>query len=117
VLQTAAQEFTRLESIMAKAFLISAEQKSIEPVDITDAGEIASLVGYESLASDPVGNGNDLLFFDEECFIRGSSGRFKVDKLIPVAGKGVVVGIESDGVTLTDVSLGLDELASRTIFE
>ena len=102
---------------MAKAFLITAEQKSIEPVDMNDANEIAALIGYETLASDPVGNGGDLLYFDEECFIRGSSGRFKVDKLIPVAGKGVVVGIEADGVTLTDVSLSLDELRSRTIFE
>ena len=102
---------------MAKAFLISAEQKSIEPVDMSDADEIAALIGYETVASDPVGNGNDLLFFDEECFIRGSSGRFKVDKLIPVAGKGVVVGIAADRVTLADVSLSLDELRGRTIFE
>lgn len=84
---------------------------------MTDADEIAALIGYETIESDPVGNGDNLLFFDEECFIRGSSGRFKVDKLIPVAGKGVVVGIAADGVTLTDVSLGLDELGGRTVFE
>lgn len=36
-------------------------------------------------------------FFDEECFIRGSSDRFKIDKLLPVAGKGVVVGVSADG--------------------
>ena len=101
---------------MAKAFLISAEQKSIEPVDMSDADEIAALIGYETVASDPVGKGDDLLFFDEECFIRGSSGRFQIDKLIPVAGKGVVVGIAVDGVTLADVTLSLDELRSRTMF-
>jgi len=102
---------------MAKAFLISAEQKSIEPVHLSDTNEIATLIGYETLESDTIGNGDDLLFFDEECFIRGSSGRFQIDKLIPVSGKGVVVGTEADGSTLTDVSLSLDELRKRTSFE
>ena len=102
---------------MAKAFIISAEQKSIEPIDMNNTSELAALIGYDTLASDPVGNGEDLLFFDEECFIRGSSGRFRIDKLIPVAGKGVVVGIAADGITLTDVSLSHDDLRSRTTFE
>ena len=102
---------------MTKAYLISAEQKSIEPVDLSDKNEIATLIGYETVESDKVGNGDDLLFFDEECFIRGSSGRFQIDKLIPVSGKGIVVGVEADGNTLSDVSLTLDELRSRTTFE
>ena len=102
---------------MAKAFLISAEERSIEPVDVSDTGEIATLIGYETLESDKVGNGDNLLFFDEECFIRGSLGRFQIDKLVPVSGKGVVIGMEADGSTLTDVSLSLDDLRNRTIFE
>ena len=102
---------------MAKALLISPEDKSIEPIELSDVGEVAAVVGYETIESDDIGNGTDRLFFDEECFIRGSSGRFQVDKLIPVAGKGVIVGVSGDGVTLTDVSIGRDELLGRTRFE
>jgi hypothetical protein len=102
---------------MAKAFLISPEDKSIESIELSSASEVAALVGYETIESDDIGNAGDRLFFDEECFIRGSSGRFQIDKLIPVAGKGVVVGVSADGVTLSDVSVGRDELLSRTRFE
>lgn len=102
---------------MAKAFLISPGEKSIESIDLDDLNEIAVLVGYETIESDDIGNGCDRLFFDEECFIRGSSGRFQIDKLIPVAGKGVVAGISANGDTLTDAAIGQDELISRTRFE
>lgn len=102
---------------MAKAFLISPDDKSVESIELSDVGEVAAVVGYETIESDDIGNGTDRLFFDEECFIRGSSGRFQIDKLIPVAGKGVVVGVSADGVTLSDVSIARDELLSRTRFE
>lgn len=102
---------------MAKAFLISPEDQSIESIELGDVGEIPALVGYETIASDEIGKGGDRLFFDEECFIRGSSGRFQLDKLIPVAGKGVVVGVSADGAMLTDVSVDRDDLLNRTRFE
>ena len=102
---------------MAKAYLISPGQKSIEPIELSDSNEIAALIGFETIESDDIGDGGDRLFFDEECFIRGSSGRFQIDKLIPVAGKGVVVGIAADGTTLTDVAVSLEELLGRTRFE
>lgn len=102
---------------MAKAFLISPEDKSIEAIDLSDVREVAALVGYETIESDDIDDGGDRLFFDEECFIRGSSGRFQIDKLIPVAGKGIVVGVAADGLTLCDVSVGRDELLRRTRFE
>lgn len=102
---------------MAKAFLISPEQQSIESVEVSDNAQVAGLIGYQTIESDDVGNAGDRLFFDEECFIRGATGRFQIDKLIPVAGKGVVVGVAEDGGSLTDVSLSLDELQARTRFE
>ena len=102
---------------MAKAFLISPGDKSIEPIELSDLKEVAALVGFDTIESDDIGNGVDRLFFDEECFIRGASGRFQIDKLIPVAGKGVVVGVSADGVTLTDASVDRDELLNRTRFE
>lgn len=102
---------------MAKAFLISPQEKTIEAIEVSDLQEIAALIGYDSIESDGIGDGRDRLFFDEECFIRGASGRFKIDNLIPVAGKGVVVGVSQDEVTLSDVTLGNDELLARTRFE
>ena len=102
---------------MAKACLISPGDKSIESVELSDLKVVAGLVGFDTIESDDIGNGVDRLFFDEECFIRGASGRFQIDKLIPVAGKGVVVGVSADGATLTDVSVNRDELLNRTRFE
>ena len=102
---------------MAKAFLISPADRSIESIELSDLKEVAGLVGFDTIESDDIGNGIDRLFFDEECFIRGASGRFQIDKLIPVAGKGVLAGVSADGATLTDASVSRDELLKRTRFE
>lgn len=99
---------------MARAFLISPEQQSIEPVEISSEADIAAMIGFETLESDDVSG--DRLYFDEECFIRGASGRFQIDKLIPVAGKGVVVGVTDGEGAFADVGLVIDELKSRTVF-
>jgi hypothetical protein len=102
---------------MTKAFLISPEDQSIEPIELSSENDIKQLIGFETIASDAVGSAGDRLFFDEECFIRGASGRFQIDKLIPVAGKGVVVGVAADGITLAEVSTDIDDLRGRTLFQ
>lgn len=98
-----------------KALLIDPDTQSIASIDIADIEEIRLLIGFDTLESDAVGSDGDRLFFDEECFIRGSSGRFQIDRLIPVAGKGVVVGQDAGG-QLHDVSITQDELRQRTKF-
>jgi hypothetical protein len=102
---------------MTKAILISPEDQSIEAIELSDDSDISALIGFETIESDAVGDAGDRLYFDEECFIRGTSGRFQIDTLIPVAGKGVVVGTTEDGKKLTDVTIGIDELRSRTSFQ
>jgi hypothetical protein len=102
---------------MSTGLLINPEDKTVSTVEIGDLAEVAGIVGYDTIVSDDIGNGNDRLFFDEECFIRGSSGRFQLDKLVPVAGKGVVVGVSADGATISDVELSPDELAKRLRFD
>jgi len=97
---------------MAKAFLISPDSQSIDTVEIETEKDVAELIGFDTLESDEVSDNR--LFFDEECFIRGASGRFQIDKLIPVAGRGVVVGY-ADG-KLVDVTLDVDDLRARTVF-
>ncbi|MGD1984464.1 MAG: hypothetical protein PVF93_11220 [Chromatiaceae bacterium] len=102
---------------MANAFIISSEDKTIEPIEVSGAEDVQRMIGFDTIETDDVGDAGDRLFFDEECFIRGAAGRFQIDKLIPVAGKGVVVGVAGDGKTLSDVSISLDALRERTRFE
>jgi len=101
---------------MARAIRITPQTRSIERIKIDDREDIATIIGFGTLESDAVGDGGDRLFFDEECFIRGASGRFKIDSNVPAAGIGVVVGTGPDGHTLRDVQLSLDEIAARTEF-
>ncbi len=96
-----------------KALLIDPEKQSLEPIDIQGREDIAKLIGYDTIESDAVGTAGDRLFFDEECFLRGTQGRFQVDSVIPVSGKAVLVGTADDGRTLRDVATDVDSLRSR----
>lgn len=96
-----------------KAILIDPEKQSIESVVINDRSDIMRLVGFDTLESDAIGTAGDRLFFDEECFLRGTTGRFQIDTVIPVSGKGVIVGSDENGSTLSDVVTGIDALRSR----
>lgn len=96
-----------------KAYLITPETRSIDLVDVTSMDDIKGLIGFETLESDAIGTQGDRLVFDEECFLRGASGRFQIDTVIPVAGNGVIVGVEPDGVSLRDVLTDLEDLRRR----
>ena len=96
-----------------KVYLIDAENRTIENIDVNNMDDIISLVGYETIESDAIGNEGDRLFFDEECFLKGSAGRFQIDTVIPVSGKAVLVGANEDGSTLSDVSTDMNDLRSR----
>ena len=96
-----------------KALLISPETETIEEVDIQGREDIVELVGFDTLESDEIGPDGDRLFFDEECFLRGTKGRFQIDKVIPVSGKGVIVGSSDDGATLRDVVSSVDSIKQR----
>ena len=96
-----------------KAMLITPETQTIEPIEIAARQDIAKLIGYDTIESDAVGKEGDRLYFDEECFLRGSKGRFQIDSVIPVSGKGVIVGTADDGVTLRDAATDIDDLRSR----
>ena len=96
-----------------KALLINPESRSIEAVDIGSQAELASLIGYDTIESDAVGTAGDRLYFDEECFLRGTTGRFQIDTLVPVSGRAVIVGAADDGVTLRDVASDIEDVRSR----
>lgn len=96
-----------------KAFLISPESQSIESIDIQDQNDIKSHIGYDTVISDELGD-DQHIFFDEECFLRQAKGRFQIDKLVPISGKAIIMGMSGD--TLSDVALDESALAARVNF-
>ena len=96
-----------------KALLLIPDAQSIEAIDITSVDDIIKLIGFDSVTSDQIGPEGDRLYFDEDCFLRGTSGRFQIDTVIPVSGKGIIIGSTDDGTTLKDVVSDIDSIKSR----
>lgn len=96
-----------------KAILIVPERRSVEAIDIGGREDIARLIGYDTVESDAVGADGDRLYFDEECFLRGTGSRFQVDSLIPISGKAVVVGTSAEGTVLRDAATAVEALRER----
>ena len=80
-----------------QALLITPENQSVKTIDIDGLDDIKAQVGYDTIASHPVGQGGDRIYFDEECFLRGGASRFQVDTLVPISGRAVIVGTEAGG--------------------
>jgi len=99
-----------------RASLITPATQSIEVVEIANLEDVKALIGFDTLESDAVGTAGDRLYFDEECFLRGTAGRFRIDKVIPVAGKGVVVGTSDGGLALRDVETDIEDLRRRITY-
>ncbi|MDP1644412.1 MAG: hypothetical protein Q8L71_02770 [Thiobacillus sp.] len=99
-----------------KAYLIDANTKTVSPVELAEGlPDIRRLIGYDSVDSEEIDASGDRLFFDEGCFLRDQTGkgRFKLDNLVPVADKAVVVRSSDDGTTLKDAVAGLTALQQR----
>ncbi len=98
-----------------KAYLIDAGAKTVTAVSIAGLDDVKTLIGYDSIDSDEVGASGDRLFFDESCFLReqAGKGRFRLDTLAPVAGKGVVAGSTGDAANLQDAAVELAALQQR----
>ena len=76
-----------------QVLLIDPKEKKISAIEIDDGVKgIARLIGFDSIDADEIDANGDALYFDESCFIRDQpdAGRFKLDSLAPVAGRGVV---------------------------
>ena len=71
-------------------------------IDIAGHDDIVKLIGFDTVTSDEIGPDGDRVYFDEECFLRGTSGRFQIDTVIPVSGIGVIAGSSDVGTTLRD---------------
>ena len=96
-----------------KALLINPDEQAIEAIDIDGHVDIVKLIGFDTVTSDEIGPEGDRLFFDEECFLRGTTGRFQIDTVIPVSGKGIIIGSADDGTTLKDAVSDVDSIMGR----
>jgi hypothetical protein len=100
-----------------QAFLIDAFKQSVEAVEIepTPAG-IRQSIGFDTIDSDPIDGSDDRLFFDDECFLREQPhpGRFRLDSLPPVAGRGLVAAGNLDAPRGPVISL--EALRARVKF-
>ena len=103
-----------------KAFLIDPAARRIDVVEFDGTHDaVRSLVGHPTIDSDEVEDtGGDRLFFDEECFLRGdaAAGRFQLDWLAPVSGRGVVTGPLVTGGALSDATIDAEALRARVKF-
>ena len=96
-----------------KAILIDPQERTLEEVSIDGTDDIARLIGYDTVISDEIGPGGDRLHLDEECFIRGATGRFRIDNVAPVAGRGVITGSIGAGQVLADAQSTADDIEQR----
>ena len=81
--------------------------------------EIKKLIGFDSIGTDEIDNNRNMLYFDENCFIRDNKilGRFQIGSLAPVAGVGVVVRfLDSTEMSFEKPSLSLEDLQSLVKF-
>jgi hypothetical protein len=102
-----------------RAYMINPDDRTITAVDCADGlAGIRRLIGFDTVDSDEIDANGDRLFFDESCFIRQQegAGRFRLDTLAPVAGRGVVIGSRSGGSELCDAVVTLDALQTRVSF-
>ena len=96
------------------AFFIEGDKQTIEAIEISSRADIVKLIGQDTIISDQLDDSN-AVYFDEDCFIRGTSGRFQIDTLAPIAGKAIVAGYLA-GEQLTNANIGLEALTGRTKF-
>jgi len=96
-----------------KALLVNPQSRSIEEIEIKSRDDIVAEIGFDTVISDEVGPDGDCLYFDEDCFLRGSDGRFQIDSIVPVSGIGIVMGSTDGGETLSDVNSSVESLIAR----
>ncbi len=99
-----------------KALIIEPEQQNINPIEIGSHEDIVKRIGFDTIISDEIDHGKNRMYFDEECFLRGSNGRFQIDNLVPVAGVAIVVGVGDENNSLSDVTTSISELQNRLKF-
>jgi hypothetical protein len=102
-----------------QVFVIDPSTKETREEQITEGDSgVRQLIGFDSIDFDEIDDNGDRLYFDESCFIRHGAdvGRFRVDSLAPVAGKGVITGGEPGGKTIAGAQISIEALRARVQF-
>jgi len=97
-----------------QAIIIDGKTQTIQPAELASMDDIIARIGFESVIGDELDSVHRI-YFDEDCFLRGTAGRFQIDTLPPIAGVGVILGSTETGV-LADTSLTVEEVQERTRF-
>jgi hypothetical protein len=96
-----------------KALLVNGLAQSLSELDISGEKDLELVLGCESVVADSLDSEHQI-FFDEDCFIKQTNGRFQIDALPPISGKAVLVRVV-DG-DFTDITSGFDQIESRVKF-
>jgi hypothetical protein len=103
-----------------QAYVIKPNSKAIESVEFDGKLDtVKALIGFDSIEVDEIDTDGNVLYFDENCFIRDSSllGRFKMSGLAPIAGVGVVINCANPkDPHFSNPTFSLDQLKSKIQF-
>jgi hypothetical protein len=99
-----------------KAIKIQPNTQSIEMIEVNSVDDIKDQIGFDTVISDDLTINQEQLYFDEDCFLRGTKGRFQIDKLIPVSGIGIIVGTSNDDSSISEVTTSLEDMRERIKF-
>jgi hypothetical protein len=101
-------------------YVINPQLKTIESKILTRGlEEVKQIIGFDTIETDNLDDQGHTLYFDENCFLKGTKdlGRFQIDTLAPVAGIGVIVKRQSNHPLIFETpSISLDNLKSRIQF-
>ena len=98
-----------------KAFLINPETRTIEQVEYTgNWRDIYSLIGCDCFTTMDIDGSNTVYVDDEGMFAEGPRHFFQFGRdFPPLAGKGLVLGYDSEGETV-EPTITLEELKAAT---
>jgi hypothetical protein len=101
-------------------YIIRPDVKTVETFDLTNGlDEIKKIIGFDSIGADEIDDKGNMLYFDENCFIRDNKtlGRFQINGLAPVAGVGIVVRfLDSSEMSYEKPSFSQEHLQSLVKF-
>jgi hypothetical protein len=99
-----------------KVIIIEPSTQTIESIEIESYDDIVKQIGFDTIISDEIDHGQNRVYFDEECFLRGSNVKFQIDNLIPVSGVGIIVGASDENNSLSNVTTNVDNIQKRVKF-
>ena len=101
-------------------YVIRPMQHKLEVVEFSGGiEEIQKIIGFDTIEADAIDDHGNVLYFDENCFLRDSTtlGRFQLNTLAPVAGVGVVVRcLNLDTQQFETPTMTLEELQAKVKF-